>query len=165
MSRLRPDPVGPQQESVWAYPRPPRLERTPRRLRVELDGRVIADTTEGWRVLETSHPPVYYLSPAAIDMSAIVPVAGTSFCEFKGRARYFDYAAGTRRIERIAWAYPEPARAFAGLAHHLAFYASRVDSCYVDDERVDAQAGDFYGGWITRDIVGPFKGARGTSGW
>ncbi len=128
-------------------------------------GLVIADTSVGWRVLETSHPPVYYFPPADIDMAAVVPVDGSSFCEFKGHARYFDYVTESRRIARIAWAYPQPTRAFAELANHLAFYASRVDACYVDDERVHAQAGDFYGGWITRDIVGPFKGAPGTWGW
>lgn len=165
MSRLKPDPVGPGQESVWAYPRPPRLERTPRRLRIEIDGRTIAETTSAWRVLETSHPPVYYLPPADLDMAALVPAEGSSFCEFKGRARYFDYVAGARRIERIAWAYPQPSRAFAAIANYLAFYASRVDACYVDDERVRAQDGDFYGGWITSEIVGPFKGAPGTWGW
>ncbi|GAC1304278.1 MAG: DUF427 domain-containing protein [Vulcanimicrobiaceae bacterium] len=165
MSPARPDVPGPEQESVWSYPRPPRCERARRRLRVEIDGRIVADTVAGWRVLETSHPPVYYLPPDDIDLARIVPADGTSFCEFKGRARYFAYAAGTRRIERVAWAYPQPARAFSQLAHHLAFYASRVDACYVDDERVAAQAGDFYGGWITRNIAGPFKGAPGTSGW
>lgn len=165
MARRQPDIPGPGQESVWAYPRPPRLERTPRRLRIEIDGVPIADTTSAWRVLETSHPPVYYLPPGDIDMSRIVAVDGSSFCEFKGRARYYDYAFGKRRIERIAWAYPQPSAAFVAIANHLAFYASRVDACYVDDERVAAQEGDFYGGWITSDIVGPFKGAPGTWGW
>lgn len=164
MARVQPQVPGPGQESVWAYPRPPRLERTPRRLRIEIDG-AFAETTRGWRVLETSHPPVYYLPQADIDMTRLLAGDGSSFCEFKGQARYFDYMYGARRIERVAWAYAQPSRAFAELAHHLAFYASRVDACYVDDERVAAQAGDFYGGWITRDIVGPFKGAPGTSGW
>jgi uncharacterized protein (DUF427 family) len=158
-------PPGPGQESVWDYPRPPRLERVTKSLRVVFAGRTIAETTAGWRVLETSHPPVYYIAPADIDMAAVVPARGSSFCEFKGRAAYYDVVLDGRRSERAAWAYPVPSRAFAPIAHHLAFYASRVDACYVGDERVAAQAGDFYGGWVTRDIVGPFKGEAGTGGW
>jgi uncharacterized protein (DUF427 family) len=163
----RPEPVapGPGQESVWAYPRPPRLEPTARRLRVVFAGRTIADTVRGYRVLETSHPPVYYIPPADIDFAAVATTAGSSFCEFKGRAAYYDLVWDGRRSERAAWAYPSPSRAFDAIAHHLAFYASRVDACYVDDELVAPQAGDFYGGWVTRDIVGPFKGEAGTWGW
>ncbi|MBD5656740.1 MAG: DUF427 domain-containing protein [Candidatus Eremiobacteraeota bacterium] len=161
-ARIKP---GPGQESVWDYPRPPRLERTRRRLRVVFADRTIVDTTDAWRVLETSHPPVYYVPPADTDVAALRPAEGTSFCEFKGNAIYYDLAVGKRVSLRAAWAYPTPSRAFEPLAHHLAFYASGVDACYVDDERVTPQAGDFYGGWITRDIVGPFKGASGTWGW
>jgi uncharacterized protein (DUF427 family) len=117
-------------------------------------------------VLETSHPPVYYLPPADIDFSIVVDSkAGSSFCEFKGRARYYDLVAEGLRSEAAAWAYPLPSPAFAAIAGYLAFYASRVEACYVDDERVLAQAGDFYGGWITSSVVGPFKGAPGTWGW
>ncbi len=155
----------PGQESVWDYPRPPRLEPTPRRLRVEFGGRVVAETNAAFRVLETSHPPVYYVPPHDIDRATLVDVSGESFCEFKGSAIYYDLVVGERRSARAAWAYPLPSHAFAPLAHHVAFYASRVDACYVNDERVAAQAGDFYGGWITRDIVGPFKGEPGTRGW
>jgi uncharacterized protein (DUF427 family) len=163
----RPAPIPPEagQESVWDYPRPPRLERTARRLRVVFAGRTIADTVAGWRVLETSHPPVYYLPPADVDAGVLALAAGSSFCEFKGRASYYDLVAGPLRSERAAWFYPAPARAFAPIANHLAFYASRVEACYVDDERVVAQAGDFYGGWVTKDVVGPFKGDAGTWGW
>lgn len=150
---------------MWEYPRPPRLEATTRRLRIEFAGRTIADTHAAYRVLETSHPPVYYLPPTDLDRAALVAADGSSFCEFKGRAVYYDLVAGARRSMRAAWAYPLPSRAFAALAGYVAFYASRVDVCYVDDERVAAQDGDFYGGWITRDIVGPFKGAPGTAGW
>ena len=156
---------GPGQESVWDYPRPPRLEAVARRLRVEFAGRTIADSVAAYRVLETSHPPVYYLPPGDVDRDVLFPASGESFCEFKGRAIYFDLVVGERRAVEAAWAYPLPTRAFAPLAHHLAFYASRVDACYVDDERVAAQAGDFYGGWITHDVVGPFKGEPGTLGW
>ncbi len=160
-------PPGPGQESVWDYPRPPRLERTGRRLRVVFAGRTVADTTAAYRVLETSHPPVYYLPPDDIDMSLVgASQAASSFCEFKGRAVYYDLiAAGAASVPGAAWAYPVPSRAFAPIAHHLAFYASQTVACYVDDELVQAQAGDFYGGWITRDVVGPFKGAPGTWGW
>jgi len=165
MAQSRRTTPGPGQESVWDYPRPPRLERTPRRLRIEFGGRTIAETTNAWRVLETSHPPVYYLPPNDIDLATLVSVDGSSFCEFKGRANYFDLVVGERRSTKAAWAYPQPTRAFDALAGHFAFYASRVDACYVDDERIVAQEGDFYGGWITADIVGPFKGAAGTWGW
>ena len=164
MPRARIEP-GPGQESVWDYPRPPRLERTSRRLRVVFAGRTVVDTLAGWRVLETSHPPVYYVPAVDTDMTLLRAADGTSFCEFKGRSTYYDLVAGTRVSEQAAWTYPVPSQAFAPIAHHLAFYASRVDACYVDDERVAPQAGDFYGGWITADVVGPFKGAPGTSGW
>lgn len=152
-------------ESVWDYPRPPRLERTSRRLRIVFAERTIADTDGAYRVLETSHPPVYYLPPRDLDLSALVRAAGSSFCEYKGRAAYYDLAVGARRSARAAWYYPQPTAAFAPIADYVAFYASRVDACYVDDERVAAQAGDFYGGWITVDVVGPFKGEPGTAGW
>jgi len=158
-------PPLPGQESVWDYPRPPRLEPVAKRLRVEFGGRTIADTTAGWRVLETSHPPVYYIPRADIEASALEPAPGSSFCEFKGRATYFDVVVGDERAERAGWTYVTPSRAFEPIADHVAFYASRVDACYVDEERVVAQAGDFYGGWVTHDIVGPFKGAPGTWGW
>lgn len=153
------------QESVWDYPRPPLLERTPKRLRVFFAGVTIADTIAGWRVCETSHPPVYYIPQADIAMAHLEPAPGSSFCEFKGVARYWSLDVGGRRADKAAWSYDAPARAFAGIAGHLAFYVSRVDACFVGDERVQAQDGDFYGGWITGDIVGPFKGAPGTRGW
>jgi len=132
---------------------------------VEFAGRTIAETSAAFRVLETSHPPVYYIPPRDVDMTALERASGSSFCEFKGNAIYYDIAFAGARSERAAWSYPTPSRAFDALAHHLAFYASRVDACYVDDELVTAQPGDFYGGWLTRDIVGPFKGDPGTWGW
>lgn len=155
---------GPGQESVWDYPRPPRLERTARRVRVVFAGHTIADTSAAWRVLETSHPPVYYIPAEDIERSALRPSPATTFCEFKGRAEYYDLALGERVSPHAAWAYPAPSHAFAAIAHHVAFYASRAE-CYVDGERVRAQAGDFYGGWVTSDVVGPFKGPAGTWGW
>ncbi len=151
---------GPGEESVWDYPRPPRIEPTSRRLRVELAGAVLVDTTRGRRVLETSHPPVYYLPLDEVRAGALEPSERTSFCEFKGTARYFAVRSGGRVERDAAWAYE------AGpLAGHVAFYAGRMDGCFVDDERVRPQAGPFYGGWITRDVVGPFKGEPGTMGW
>ena len=160
--RVRP---GPGQESVWDYPRPPALERVTERLRVVFAGRTIADTTAGWRVLETSHPPVYYLPRDDVEAAVVRPATGSSFCEFKGRAVYFDLVDATVRSQRAAWAYPIPSPRFAAIANHLAFYASRVDEAYVGERRVDAQSGDFYGGWITPAVVGPFKGGPGTWGW
>jgi uncharacterized protein (DUF427 family) len=156
---------GPGQESVWDYPRPPRLEPTTRRLRVVFAGVVIADTLRGYRVLETSHPPVYYIPPADIQMQYLERSAGSSFCEYKGRASYYTVAVGDRRAEEAAWYYLSPTVAFAPLAGAAAFYASKMDACYVDDELVTPQPGGFYGGWITADVVGPFKGGPGTWGW
>lgn len=153
-------------ESVWDYPRPPRLEPTPRRIRIVHDGITLVDTTSALRILETSHPPVYYLPPEAVDRSRMHRAARRgSFCEFKGMATYWDLQIPAGLRESVAWSYEQPAPAFAALAGYLAFYASRVDECWVDDERVVSQPGDFYGGWITSDLRGPFKGAPGTLGW
>ncbi len=156
---------GPGQESVWAYPRPPALQSVPERLRVIFAGRTIAETTAGYRVLETSHPPVYYFPQSDVSLELMKPAGGRSFCEFKGVARYWSVEVDGRRSEQAAWSYPDPAPAYAALKDCIAFYASRVDECWVGDERVKAQEGDFYGGWITSKVVGPFKGAPGTMGW
>ena len=156
---------GPGQESVWDYPRPPRVEPTSRHLRVIFGGVVIADTRRAHRVLETSHPPVYYIPPADIRMEYLTPGAGSSFCEFKGRAAYYTVAAGDRRAENAAWYYPSPAPGFEAIAGAVAFYPALMDACYVDGELAEPQPGGFYGGWITADIVGPFKGGPGTRGW
>lgn len=153
------------QESVWDYPRPPRLERTSARLRVIFNDQTIADTTSGYRVLETSHPPVYYIPPRDIAQQYLHRAPGSSWCEFKGDASYWSVDVDGRTAENAAWSYPAPAAAFVEITGYLAFYASRVDQCWVDDERVQPQEGDFYGGWITSRIVGPFKGAAGTRGW
>lgn len=153
-------------ESVWDYPRPPRMELSPKRVRVEFAGIVIADSTRAYRILETSHPPVYYLPPEDISMKYLKAVPSYStFCEWKGAATYWTIEVSGKRSEQVAWSYAAPAAPYQALKNHLAFYASRVDGCYVDDEKVMAQAGDFYGGWITADIVGPFKGGKGTAGW
>jgi len=157
---------GPGQESVWDYPRPPRVERVSRRLRVVFNGVVIAETTRGFRVLETSHPPTYYLPQADIRLEclSLVPDYRT-YCEFKGSAVYWDLQVDDRVSHKAAWSYPEPAPGFEAIGESLAFYARRVDACFVDDEQAKAQAGEFYGGWITANIVGPFKGGLGTFGW
>jgi len=160
--RIKP---GPGQESVWDYPRPPRLEPVADRLRVVFAGLTIADTVRGYRVLETSHPPVYYLPPEDVRVAFLSTAQGQTFCEFKGHARYWTLDAVGKRVEKAAWSYPDPSDAFAPIKEYLAFYASRVEECWVGDERVKAQTGDFYGGWITSHIVGPFKGAQGTLGW
>ena len=152
-------------ESVWGYPRPPALEPCVRRVRVELAGHVVADTRAALRVLETSHPPTIYVPPSDVDPACLRPSAGSSFCEWKGVASYLDVVAGARREARAAWTYPEPATAYAALRDHVAFYPARMDACWLDDERVRSQEGDFYGGWITDDVEGPFKGGRGTFGW
>jgi uncharacterized protein (DUF427 family) len=156
-----------QQESVWDYPRPPRLEATARHLKVVHAGNLVAETRRGMRVLETSHPPVYYFPPEDVAMTWLQPGRGRrSFCEFKGMAAYWDLRLPDQvPVEQVAWSYASPTAAFRGLRNCLAFYASRVDECWVDDERVVPQPGDFYGGWITSDLKGPFKGAPGTLGW
>jgi uncharacterized protein (DUF427 family) len=163
----RPERVepGPGQESVWDYPRPPRLEAVPDRLRVIFAGQVIADTRDGFRVLETSHPPVYYFPPADLRQDLLAADLARSFCEFKGAARYWTIDAHGQRSEKAAWSYPEPSERFRPIKDYLAFYASRVDACFVGDEQVVAQAGDFYGGWVTSRVVGPFKGGPGSMGW
>lgn len=134
-------------------------------MRIVLGGEVIADTTAALRMLETSHPPTFYLPREAFAEGALRPAPGTSLCEWKGRASYLDVVGGGVTAARAAWYYPDPVPAFAALAGHVAVYPGRMDACYLDDERVRAQEGDFYGGWITDEIVGPFKGGPGTWGW
>jgi len=153
-------------ESVWDYPRPPRMEPTKRRVRIVHAGVVLADTYKALRILETSHPPVYYIPPADIAMQYLqLSPRRNSFCEWKGVATYWNVVLGDDVTHDAAWSYPQPAKAYAGLRDHLAFYASLMDECWVAEERVQAQPGDFYGGWITSDLRGPFKGAPGTRGW
>jgi len=152
-------------ESVWDYPRPPAVTLCERTVRIELGGVVIAESGRALRVLETSHPPTLYLPLDDVAAGVLAPAAGSSFCEFKGRAVYFDVAAGGRVAERAAWHYPEPDPAYAALLGHVSFYPGRMDACWLGEERIRAQAGDFYGGWITADLAGPFKGPPGTRGW
>ncbi|WP_428388449.1 DUF427 domain-containing protein [Mucisphaera sp.] len=164
---MRPQPIqpGPGQESVWDYPRPPRLEPVPDRLRVVFADRVIADTQAGYRVLETSHPPTYYLPPADIEPEVLQRTTHQSGCEWKGRAHYFDIVVGDRFAKQAAWGYSNPTRPFAALQDFVSFYAEPMDACYVGDHLVEPQPGNFYGGWVTPTIVGPFKGSPGTWGW
>ncbi|QXC59211.1 DUF427 domain-containing protein [Aquihabitans sp. G128] len=163
---LRPQRIepGPGQESVWDYPRPPRLEQTSRRIRVAFHGTVVAESTRALRVLETSQPPAYYLPPDDVDLDLLRPTAQHTFCEWKGTASYADVVVGEHVALGATWWYPEPTAPFAPLVGHHAFYAQQLE-CSVDGEPVEPNDGNFYGGWITSDVVGPFKGAPGTSYW
>lgn len=156
---------GPGQESVWDYPRPPRLEPTTARLVIVLGGETVVDTVHGLRVLETSHPPTYYLPMAEFAPGSLRPAAGSSLCEWKGVARYFDVVGGGRVAPRAAWGYDDPDPRYAALTGHVAVYPAPMDLCTVDGETVLPQPGGFYGGWITSQVVGPFKGDPGTMFW
>ena len=165
---IHPQRIEPQpgQESVWDYPRPPRLERSPKQVKVIFNGTTIADSCRSYRVLETSHPPVYYIPPEDIQMEYLQPtISHRSFCEWKGLAGYYNLKIGDRSVANAGWYYPQPTAQFTPIKDYVAFYPSKMDACYVDGELVKAQAGDFYGGWITQDIVGPFKGEAGSWGW
>ncbi len=157
--------AGPGQESVWDYPRPPRLEESSELIRVEFNGKEIVRSDRSKRVLETSHPPVYYIPQEDIQMAYLQPISGTTYCEWKGQAHYFNVIVGEKKADKAAWYYPNPMTAFKDIAGHVAFYAHKMDACYVGDQKVNAQKGGFYGGWITPDIVGPFKGEPGSAGW
>jgi uncharacterized protein (DUF427 family) len=156
---------GPGQESVWDYPRPPRVEPTDDEVVVRLGGVEVARTRRALRVLETSHPPGYYLPRDAFAPGALRPADGTSFCEYKGVASYLDVVGGDRVAPRAAWTYPDPSPGFEAIRDHVALYPGRVDGCTVAGEEVQPQEGDFYGGWITSRVIGPFKGAPGSWGW
>jgi uncharacterized protein (DUF427 family) len=155
---------GPGQESVWDYPRPPRLVPDRRLVEVRAGELTVARSTRAVRVLETASPPTFYLPREDVRTDLLRPAPGSSFCEWKGRAGYFDLVVGETVIERAAWTYERPFEAFSGIASHVSFYPGRV-ACSVDGERVRAQAGGFYGGWITDEILGPYKGEPGTGGW
>lgn len=155
----------PRTESVWDYPRPPRVEPVPHRIRVIVDGVTIADSTRAMRVLETSHPPNYYLPPEDVRMDLLSAGRGRSVCEWKGSAAYHHLRVGERVLEDVAWSYARPEPGFEAIASYLSFYPGRVTEAWVGDERAVAQAGGFYGGWITSWIRGPFKGEPGTTGW
>ena len=160
-----PEPPSPGQESVWSYPRPAVAEPTARRLRIVHRGLTVADTVRGVRTLETSHPPTYYFPREDVADGLLRPTGRRSLCEWKGQAVYFDVRIGEEVLADIAWSYPSPTPAFAGLRDHVAFYAAPFDGCFVDDERVVPQPGGFYGGWITSHEAGPFKGVPGSRFW
>jgi uncharacterized protein (DUF427 family) len=164
---MRPERIepGPGQESVWDYPRPPHIEDFPGHVRVIFNNIVIADTHDAKRVLETSHPPVFYIPPGDIQMNFLKKSSLTSWCEFKGNAHYYTVSVNEKEAENAGWYYPDPAPDFAAINNHVAFYPGLMDKCEVNGEKVKAQDGDFYGGWITDNIVGPFKGEAGTRGW
>ena len=152
-------------ESVWDYPRPPRIKPCALRVRVEFNGMLIADSTNAWRLLETSHPPSYYIPPSDVRVELLSPTEDHTFCEYKGRASYWNLTVAGSKAESAAWSYPSPTVAYQDLKDHLAFYAHRVDACFVGEERVRPQQGGFYGGWITSNLKGPFKGVPGSRGW
>ena len=165
------DRPGPGQESVWDYPRPPAVRATTEEVVVELGGTVVAVTRRPLQVLETSHPPTYYVPLDDILPGSLVPVEGRiTVCEFKGAARYLDVVGedphgGTLVARQAGWTYPEPRAGFEALLDHVAFYPGRMTRCTVDGEIVRPQEGHFYGGWMTSRVVGPFKGGPGSNGW
>lgn len=167
-ARVRPQWMaepGPDQQSVWDYPRPPRIEHVEQELRVEFADLVIARTRRGVRICETSSPPAYYFPPDDVRRDLLMSEARTTVCEWKGVASYWSVRVGDRHAEQAVWAYPVPWRGFEAIGHYFAFNASLMDACHVGGERVRPQPGDYYGGWITSDLVGPFKGAPGTEHW
>jgi len=165
MPRPKPEPVGPGQESVWDYPRPPALDPSSERVVVRFAGVTIADSKRTVRVLETSHAPVYYIPREDVNEAYLKPVARVTFCEWKGAAAYADVVVDNRRAAVACWWYPEPTPRFASIAGYVTFYPSRMDEITVDGEVVKPVGGDFYGSWVTSRVVGPFKGGPGTEGW
>ncbi len=161
MKREKPEPG---QESVWDYPRPPRLESSSRTVSVMLAGQQIACSANSYRILETSHPPSWYVPREYVRLDFVNPTRKQSFCEWKGLATYWTVRIGNIVVEDAAWSYESPTPAFHDIQGCFAFYPNRLE-CYIDDERVQPQPGGFYGGWITKDLAGPFKGIPGSSGW
>jgi uncharacterized protein (DUF427 family) len=166
--RTRPTDIvrpGPGQVSVWDFPRPPRVEPVPDRVLIAYGGRIVVESLGALRVCETASPPVYYIPPADIDAEFLQPSDRTSFCEWKGVARYWTVAVGSRVARDAAWSYPEPDPGYESIRDYLAFYPRRMDACYVGEHRVEPQPGFYYGGWITPELVGPFKGIPGSGSW
>jgi len=155
---------GRPRESVWDYPRPPRMEPVGRRVTVRLGGAAVAESSDAVRILETAGAPAVYVPPADIAEGALRPASGSSLCEWKGSASYFDVIAGGLVAERAAWAYHSPNHAFAAIEGFVSFYPALTE-CFLDDERVEPQPGNFYGGWVTAEITGPIKGLPGSLGW
>ena len=165
MNRPDPIPPGPDQESVWDYPRPAIAQATNAQIVIEHNGVRIAETRGAVRVLETSHPPQYYIPPVDIAAGVLEPAPGRSLCEWKGQARYWDVVAGGNRLEKVGWSYPDPTPQFRLLTDYIAFYAVPFDRITLDGEVVQPQPGGFYGGWITSKLAGPFKGVPGSRFW
>lgn len=161
---MHPQPIPPNhdQESVWDYPRPPRLEASNKHIQIIFNAATIVDTTNAYRVLETSHPPTYYLPPDDIQMQYLQPSARQTFCEWKGSGSYYNVVVGDQILTDVAWYYANPTPQFQAIQNYVAFYAAPMDRCLVNGEVVTPQPGQFYGGWITSDIVGPFKGEPGS---
>ena len=164
---MKPNPIPPKpgQESVWDYPRPAIVQNTDKHLKVIFNGIVLAETNQAKRVLETSHPPFYYIPPKDVKLKHLIPNDRKTFCEWKGDASYYDVSVGDKYVSNAVWQYLNPTSNFISIEGYYSFYASLMDACYTNDELVTPQAGDFYGGWITSDIVGPFKGEPGTRWW
>ena len=164
---MRPTPIspGPSQESVWSYPRPPRVEDVSKHIEIVFNNVLIVDTHRAKRLLETSHPPNYYIPPDDIKTDALLSSSHKSFCEWKGQAHYYTLKVGDAEVKNVAWYYPDITPAYKEMQGYVSFYPRPMDACYVDGEKVQPQPGDFYAGWITRDIVGPFKGGPGSWGW
>ena len=156
---------GPGQESVWDYPRPPRVEATTRHIQVIFNGITLADTKRALRVLETSQAPVFYIPLEDVQRQYLETSQQVTVCEWKGLANYFGVAAGGRRAADAAWTYHAPSPGYEAIRDHVAFYSQQMDQCRVDGELATPMPGGFYGGWVTRDVVGPFKGGPGTQGW
>jgi uncharacterized protein (DUF427 family) len=154
-----------ERESVWDYPRPPRLEPCAKRIQIVLAGQTIAQTNNAMRVLETSHPPVYYIPQQDIAMQFFTLISASSFCEWKGKASYWNIDIADKHVDRAAWSYANPTPPFVLIKDFLGFYANKMDSCSIDGEVVSPQPGNFYGGWVTKNLVGPFKGETGSEGW
>jgi uncharacterized protein (DUF427 family) len=163
--RVKPEPIAEGQESVWSYPRPPLAAPSLKRLAIIHRGMTVADSEAVVRTLETSHPPSYYVPPSDVAMALLEKTDKRSFCEWKGVAVYYDVVIGEERIRDAAWTYPDPTAAFAVLKDHIAFYASAFERCLIDGKPVSPQPGGFYGGWITDDVKGPFKGVPGSRFW
>ena len=153
------------QEWVWDYPRPPKLELFHSRIEIEFNGIRLVEADQAWRLLETSHPPVYYIAPEYVKMEYLKPAGYASYCEWKGTASYYNISVAEKEVANAVWTYPKPIMAFKPIKNHFAFYAHFMDFCTVNGESVTPQPGKFYGGWITSNIIGPFKGEPGSRGW
>jgi uncharacterized protein (DUF427 family) len=153
----------PGQESVWDYPRPPKLMPDRRLVEVYQGQQVLAKSDKTYRVLETASPPSFYIPPEDVNWELLSPAPGSSVCEWKGAAKYWKLSS-VKKLRVVGWSYPDPSPAFEQISDYISFYPA-VLACHVSGERVRAQLGQFYGGWVTNEIVGPFKGEAGTEYW